>query len=69
VIRIVPDLGFEDDDVERLRRDITEVLPRGVSVKVVCVPSIPVNSSGKFSFAVSEVDRSDIPGVDRPDPD
>lgn len=57
VVRIVPDLGFGDEDAERLRREIQEVLPAGVRVVLQCVQSIPLNSSGKFSFAVSEVDR------------
>ncbi len=67
VIRIVPDLGFNDEDVQNLRREILEVLPAGVSVNVVCVPSIPVGSSGKFSFAVSDVPLP--PEQDRSEPD
>jgi phenylacetate-CoA ligase len=59
VIRIVPDLGFSDEDADKLRREVEEMLPRGVEVKIKCMASIPANSSGKFSFAVSEVDRSE----------
>lgn len=54
-VRIVPDENFSAAISERLARDIQDVLPEEVSVSVVLVDSIPLNRSGKYSFAVSEV--------------
>ncbi|HOD20537.1 MAG TPA: hypothetical protein PKM02_10125, partial [Candidatus Fermentibacter daniensis] len=65
IVRIVPDVGFVDEDAERLGREIKEILPAGVKVVIRRVESIPLNSSGKFSFAVSEVDR-EKPGPEGP---
>lgn len=65
IVRIVPDIGFVDEDAERLGREIQEILPAGVKVVIRRVESIPLNSSGKFSFAVSEVDR-EKPGPEGP---
>ncbi len=65
IVRIVPDVGFVDEDAERLGREIQEILPAGVKVVIRRVESIPLNSSGKFPFAVSEVNR-EKPGPDGP---
>jgi len=59
IVRIVPEVGFGDEDAERLGREIQEILPAGVKVVIQRMESIPLNSSGKFSFAVSEVDRGE----------
>lgn len=55
IVRIVPDENFNSTISERLARDIRDVLPEEVSVSVVLVDSIPLNRSGKYSFAVSDV--------------
>lgn len=57
VVKIVPEEGFNPEQAERLSREIQSSLPDGVAVRIQMVDSIPVNRSGKYSFAVSEVNR------------
>jgi phenylacetate-CoA ligase len=64
VVRIVPEEGFNSAEADKLTRGLHEALPGGVSVKLEIVESIPMNSSGKFSFAVSEIDGTRVPASD-----
>ncbi len=55
IVRIVPDDGFSSALADRLVRGLQDALPPDVSVRIDIVESIPLNKSGKYSFAVSDV--------------
>lgn len=55
-VRIVPGIGFTEEDERILARSFEERLAGKMSFKIVRVPSIPRTKAGKMKFIVSEFD-------------
>ena len=56
-IKLVPDGdNVEEDTLQRIERELTRILGKGVRLAIEIVPEIPVTMTGKFRVTVSKIE-------------